>query len=157
MTQAARDKQLIQIGMILVGISCVLGSCSRTNEKSALFQNGRTLVMEGRYNESLSPLQEYLSEYPEGKSASRAGLFLGKAYLALDRKKDARATFAATAAHYPDSPEAHECLYKLALVDLFDNRRAEAIRRFQQLSSQPNGTLAPEATAMVRFLALRSR
>ena len=30
--------------------------------------------MEGRYNESLSPLQEYLTEYPEGKSASRAGL-----------------------------------------------------------------------------------
>jgi len=116
------------------------------------FHNGRTLVCEGKYREAIAPLEKYQREQPRGKNASRAGLFLGKAHLALEDHAAARQAFDATIKDYPDSLEAHKCRYKLGLLDLLEGKDDEALVRFEALANQPDGPLAAEALAWTRHL-----
>ena len=54
---------------------------------------------------------------------------------------------------YSDSKEARKSLYKLAMVSLLQGDRDHARRQLQQLADHPNCTLAPEASAMLRFVS----
>lgn len=120
---------------------------------SGPFGRGRVHVMEGRYAEAVPELRAYLAQYTAGPNRSRAGLFLGKAYLGQGHFKLAREAFAETAERYPDTLEGHKCRYKLALLDLLEGRTGEAAEGFRRLAEQPDGPLAPEATALGQYLA----
>ncbi len=131
-----------------------LTGCGKAGASAASKENftGRQLVIEGKYKEAIPVLEAYLRENPKGKYASRSGLFLGKAHLALGQMVEAEKAFADTAAKQPATLEAHKCRYKLAMVSLIRGDREDALKRFDELANRPDGPLAPEAKAMGDYL-----
>jgi TolA-binding protein len=117
-----------------------------------LFQEGRTLVVQGEYEKAVPVLEDYIEKHPKGEHASRAGLFLGKALLGQGRLKDARDAFEAVVRDHPETLEGHKCRYKLAVVAMLLGDAQDAVRRFDALASRPDGPLAGEARAMKTFL-----
>ena len=120
------------------------------------FAKGRTLVTQGQYRQAIPFLQEYLENHPEGRHASRAIFFIGKAHIGLGEMDLARAAFNDTRRGFPESLEAHKARYKLALIDLLEGRVDKAIQGFSSLADNPDGPLAPEARAMVVYLTFHS-
>ncbi len=118
-----------------------------------LFQKGRTYVTRGQFQQAISVLDNYLEKYADGRYASRARFFLAKAYLGLGDMESAKSEFALTVRRYPGSLEAHKSRYKMALIDLWQGKRASALEQFQDLADHPDGPLTPEAKAMVLFLS----
>jgi len=104
------------------------------------------------YEQAIPILQAYLKQRLQGKHASRAGLFLGKAFLGLGRLEEAKAAFRATVRDHPGSLEDHKCRYKLAVVAMLSGETQEAIRLFGELARNPDGPLVAEATVMQKFL-----
>ena len=131
-----------------------LMGCGKARAPAAPKENftGRQLVIEGKYKEAIPELEAYLRDNPKGKFASRSGLFLGKAHLALGQMDEAEKAFADTAAKHPGTLEAHKCRYKLALVAFFRGDLHNALKRFDELANRPDGPLAPEAKAMGDYL-----
>lgn len=140
-------------GILLLSCLFAAGCNSGRNASpNSDFDQGRSLVVAGKYAEAIPVLRRYLKEDPQGKHASRAGLFLGKAHLALGDIEAARQAFDDTHRNYPDSLESHKSKYKLAMISLLSGDRQDALERFQQLAQAPDGPLAAEATAMAEFL-----
>ncbi|MEO0459955.1 MAG: hypothetical protein AAF219_03855 [Myxococcota bacterium] len=50
------------------------------------------------------------------------------------------------------SLEAHKATYKLAWLTFIDGDPVRARAEFHEIASRPNGPLAPEAAAFVRYL-----
>ena len=107
----------------------------------------------GDYEAAIPLLREYLRKYPNGRNASRAQFFLGKAYIGLGRLSEAAIEFDATVRNYPGTLEAHKSRYKLAMIAYWQGDSIEARRRFEKLADNPDGTLAPEARAMAEYLS----
>lgn len=128
------------------------GGCEQKKTGNPQFTAGRTALMQGRYDESIEKLDAYLQAHPSGGLASRASFLIAKAHLGQGQLDKARDQFEHTVKTYGSSEEAHKSRYKLAVVSLLKGDRDDAKRRFQQLAGNPNGTLAPEAAAMLRFL-----
>jgi len=84
--------------------------------------------------------------------ASRAYLFLGKAFLGQLKFDDAARVFDDGARLFPETLEGHKCRYKRAVVDLLQGNNAAARARFANLAGHPDGPLAPEALAFHRYL-----
>ena len=124
----------------------------RRDRAKGPFGEGRVLVMSGRYAEAVPRLEVYLDSFAAGRNRSRAGLFLGKAHLGRGEFELARAAFTETAERYPETLEAHKCRYKLCLLDLLEGDRASAAAGFRALAEDPDGSLAPEADALWRYL-----
>jgi TolA-binding protein len=124
-----------------------------TSTEKNLFYEGRTLAVQGRYYEALPVLEQYLSQFPNGRFSSRAGLFLGKCYMGLGQLEDARSAFADTRTRYPQSLEAHKSAYKIAVIAFLLGEEKEALRQFTELSRNPDGPLCSEATAFKNYLS----
>jgi len=148
-----RHKTIPAILLALLVIATAIG-CDAISHKhgKAMFQQGRDLVVTGRYRAAVPILNQYLHLHPRGKHASRAGLFLGKAYLALGDIAKAREAWSQTSQNFPTTLEGHKCRYKLALLLMLEGERDKAAAAFGQLADAPDGPLAAEATAMKKFL-----
>ncbi|MEL6547026.1 MAG: tetratricopeptide repeat protein, partial [Myxococcota bacterium] len=130
------------------------GACqNKGHESRDAFRAARTLVTQGQYEQSVQALEGYLARWPQGKHASRATLFLGKANAALGDWEAAQSAWQSTAELFPKSPEAHKARYKLAMTALWRGDPDSALRQFKSLAAEPDGPLAPEATAMARYLS----
>lgn len=151
-------KHAVRSVLIPVVLAAAL-SCGQ-NAPGAVGRNsfpGRDLVSAGRYEEAVTVLARSFADEPDAAHASRVGLFLGKAHLALGHVGEARDAFQATIRRYPDSLEAHKSRYKLALIDLIEGDEPGALESFRAMSERPDGPLAAEATAMTRYLAEREK
>jgi TolA-binding protein len=120
------------------------------------FIQGRKRVTLGQYRQAIPLLQKYLNKHPQGRYASRAIFFIGKAFVGLEEMDLARTAFNDIQKRFPDSLEAHKARYKIALIDLLDGQVDLAIQQFSILAHNPDGPLAPEASAMVSYLTLQS-
>jgi len=138
--------------VVLCWPGCSGGGPGGPGQARGLFGRGRQCVTQGRYQQAVPLLTAYLAKHPQGRHASRARFFLGKAHLGLGDLVRARAEFQATRRDYPGSLEAHKAQYKLAMVDLWEGHRDAAVGRLGALADRPDGPLAPEAHAMRRFL-----
>jgi TolA-binding protein len=139
----------IACAIAVIGINCDPVAPKRGNK---LFHEGRGLVITGQYSGAVPVLSKYMHLHPSGKHASRAGLFLGKAYLALGNTTKAAEIWSLTAKNYPATLEGHKCRYKLALLLMLTGEREKAAEAFGRLANSPDGPLAPEAEALRRFL-----
>ena len=128
----------------------ILSGC--TSSTPSGFQSGRQLLVAGRFSEALPVLEGYLRSSPDGRDASRAAFFIGKAYLGLGRLDEAQNAFERTVQDYGKTLEGHKAGYKLAQVFLLKGNRSEALRRFQDMSDFPDGPLVAEATAFAAYL-----
>ncbi len=137
--------------LVSVLLLMILG-CPNSREERRLFLEGRELVVMGRYEEAVFVVERYLSAYPRGKYASRAYLFLGKAYLGQLKLDDAARVFDDGSRRFPETLEGHKCRYKRAVVDLLRGDSAAARGCFAKLADNPDGPLAPEARAFERYL-----
>ena len=131
-----------------VGFSVVFSACSRDERGgNTSFHRGRDLVRSGQYEEAIAPLTQYLEQHHDGEHASRAGLYLGKAHVALGDFDGAREAWGRTVRDYPGSLEEHKCRYKLAYLAFIEGDDADAYAQFSVLADNPDGPLAAEATA----------
>ena len=133
-----------------IALACTLVACKQkqTNE----FTNARALVVEGNYKEAIARLEHFAKPKPGSPQASRAGLFLFKAYVGKNQYGDAARWCNWTIENYVESLEAHKCEYKLALLDLWQGRSQTARDKFEAMSKSI-GPLRVEAAAMARFLS----
>ena len=145
---------------LLIGV-VILFSChgcdrpragAQIRHHSSEFGAARALVVNGEYQRAIASLTDFARQHPNSKHASRAGLFLFKANLALGNIPAARQWCEWTIERFPQSLEAHKCAYKLAMISMLEGEDEDALRQFGVLANRPCGPLAAEATAMVRFL-----
>jgi TolA-binding protein len=141
----------------LAVVVALSGGCDSRDKKKTpeqeAFSHARWLVTAGRYDDAIRELDQYLNSKPPGARARRAMLFLGKSHLALGQFVEARQAWTTCKDAFPKKLEGHKCKYKLALLTLLEGKRDDAMAQFKHLSENPDGPLAPEATAMVRFLS----
>lgn len=132
-------------------------ACSNPSRETRAFTEGRELVTQGRYTEAEIALSACLATFPGGKHASRAQFFLAKCAMGRGDLRMTRTRFEECIRDYPDSLEAHKSHYKLAELDMMENRPEDALRRFREVAARADGPLAPEAEAMSRWLEERFR
>ena len=150
---AVPPRALANTTWCVLGTAVLIAACGRTGPKPAgAFDQARELVTQARYQQAIPLLSDFRRRYPTSPDASRAGLFLGKAHLALGDFEEAKKEFQHTIQTYPQSLEAHKCRYKLALVAMLEGSPQRAVELFRKLTDKPAGPLVPEATAMVRYL-----
>lgn len=138
---------------VIVFFCTVSVGCRQESSQKSLFERGRGLVVEGRYASAIPVLESYVSKHPHGKFASRADFFIAKAKLGTGDYAGARSQFQTVVEKYAGTDEAHKARYKIALLDLVQGDRAAALRGFRELADHPDGSLAPEARVMARFLS----
>ncbi|MFC1736881.1 tol-pal system YbgF family protein [Candidatus Hydrogenedentota bacterium] len=144
--------------LIILLITFALSGCEEVKKTGGkkLFIRGRDLVRAGRYEEAIGPLTQFQREHPRAELASNAGLYLGKAYLALGRFDEARIAWGNTMKDYPGSLEEHKCRYKLALLKYLEGDTEEALKLFKAMAEDPDGPLAAEALAFASYIERRS-
>lgn len=130
-----------------------LASCgpSAPAESRELLE-GRRLIARGQYAEAVRALDAFANSGTSGREACAAGVLIGKANLGLGKRVEAREAWIRTERACPESPEAHECRYHLAVLSLLEGDRAAALRQFRVLADHPDGIMAPDAAAFVRYL-----
>lgn len=130
----------------------LLAGCQARQDRAALFHNARGELMRGAYARAASEFERFLERFPDHALASRASFLLAKCHLGLNNYNVATRQFEATIREFPESEEAHKSRYKLGVIAMLSNFREAALQHFRPLVEQPDGVLAPEATALVRFL-----
>ena len=150
-----RSRITATISMVVFLPMVLTGCQKKQSREEALFRQGRDLVRSGHYAEAIEPLERFQREHPHAPLASNAGLFLGKAFLALGRFEEAQNAWQRTIQHYPGSLEDHKCRYKLAMLALLQENETDALHRFASLAEAPDGPLAAEATAFRTYLENR--
>ena len=119
--------------------------------KSNRFAAMRNLVIQAKYDQAIGSLQDYVSQSPAEPNASRAGLFLFKAYFAKGNFDAAKKWCDWTIANHPTSLEAQKCEFKIGLILLVRNQSQQAIKHFRKIAASES-PLRPEATSMVNYL-----
>lgn len=142
--------QKIMPGFFILLLLITSGSCSGGN--GDLFLQGRKAVTQGRFQEAIPLLRQYIQEKPQGKHAGRAFFFLAKAHIGQGEYDKAQAVFASLLRDMPDTLEARKAEYKLALLELWRGRPDNARKRLQAVLAHADSPLVPEAGAMLRYL-----
>lgn len=116
------------------------------------FQSLRLQVIAGEYDKAIPQLESFIKENPNSKNASRAGLFLFKAYFAKNQLSDAGKWCQWTIKNHPNSLEAHKCRYKLALISLVSGNSAKTKSELKLVADDTDNPLSPEASRLLKFL-----
>lgn len=148
MTTAKPGSGLLVMVILLVG-------CHSPPPVAEDFHTARAALHDGEFKLAESGFLVFLAEEPDHELASRASFLLAKAYLGQKRWKDARVQFQRTIEAFPQSLEASKSRYKLAILDLLQDNRPEAITRLQSLATE-SGPYRPEAVAMLEWLQQQS-
>ncbi len=143
---------LVAACLLLTMAGCGTESNAANRKASATFAAIRADVLRGDYETTPDRLAKFIDAHPKHPDASRAGLFIGKCFLALGDLPAARQAFQTTVDTYPGTLEEHKCRYKLAVVTMLEGDREDAIRQFAAMADEPDGPLAPEAAAMAQYL-----
>lgn len=113
---------------------------------NALFQLGRGLYLEGRYDEAIKLFQRVADQFPQSQSARDATASLAASYLRLKQTDDAITTYKLFISRFPEAPNPERPY--LNIIDALHEagRYSEALNWVQQTRSRfPNqlgGTLA---------------
>jgi soluble lytic murein transglycosylase-like protein/TolA-binding protein len=106
---------------------------------NALYQIGRGLYLEGKYDEAIKTLQRVVDQFVKSQSARDSLSSLAASYLRLKRTDDAIATYKTFISRFPDAPNPERPY--LNIIDALDEagRYAEALNWIQQTRSRfPN-------------------
>jgi TolA-binding protein len=133
-------------------VTVLVAGCQTQGDGNPAFDNARNQLIRGEYQQAATHFEQFLAEQPDHHLASRASFLLAKSHVGLDDLGAAAVQFEETRRRYPDSEEAHKSRYKLAVISLLRGEREAAIEQFRAIAETPDGVLAPEASAMVRFL-----
>ena len=106
---------------------------------NALYQIGRGLYLEGKYDEAVKTLQKVVDKFGQSQSARDSLSSLAASYLRLKRTDDAIATYKTFITRFPDAPNPERPY--LNIIDALHEagRYAEALNWIQQTRSRfPN-------------------
>jgi tol-pal system protein YbgF len=108
---------------------------------------------EGKFDEAIATLEDFLKAHPDHPLAGGALLSIGETQEAAGRGDEALATYQETAAKYPDSYGAPASLLAEAALLRNDGKTDEARRIYEDLISQfPESYMAQQAQQELRFL-----
>lgn len=117
-----------------------------TTVPNAIFQLGRGLYLEAKYDDALKAFQKVADAYPDSTPAREALSFVGSTYLRMKRYDDAVAAYKRFIARFPDAPNPERPY--LNLIDTLHEagRHNEALDWVQQTRARfrtdIGGTLA---------------
>lgn len=146
------DRSIAKFLVLSVLATATTGGCLARKADQPDFTAGREALKRGEYELAIEKLEIYLRNSPTGRLASRSSFLIAKALLGLGDLEQSRKRFELTIREFPTSEEAHKSRYKLAMLSFLDEDDDDAYRRFTELAEKPSGTLAAEATAMMRYL-----
>jgi len=139
--------KLFPVTLALLAILTVSAGCQQQEKSTDNFESIRLQVCQGKYEQAIPALEAY-----RGKHESRAGLFLGKAWLGIGDYGKAREAFEITVKKFPGTLEDHKARYKLAWLSWVEGDAAQAKQQFEALANRPDGPLAAEAAAFAKAL-----
>ena len=122
------------------------------NQSVQEFQSLRRQVLDGKYDETIPQLKNFLEKNPNSKHASRAGLFLFKCYFAQDDLENAKKWCDWTIEKHPRSLEAAKCKFKLVMIQMVAGDMDAAKKGFESLSQDAEIPQRPESKRLVQFL-----
>jgi TolA-binding protein len=143
---------LNSLSAALCGLWLLSGCGGGAGPSPGKFHEGRTALMQGKFQTAIDLLTEHLLRHPAGDLAGRASFLIGKAHLGLGDWNAAETWFQNTIDKYPQTEEAHKARFKIALAKMLQGETADAQRRFAELAEQREGPYTPEAVALARFL-----
>ncbi|MCH9671010.1 MAG: tetratricopeptide repeat protein [Gammaproteobacteria bacterium] len=138
--------------MFAVVALTLIGCDPSASDTENSFAEGRRLITIGDFEGGRMKLNDYLSSSPNGAYASRAVFFHAKSHLGQGHLSSAKVAFQDVIRRFPNSPEAHKSHYKLALIHFLEGDTEAARKGFGDLVAVANGSLLPEAKAMLRYL-----
>ncbi len=99
---------------------------------NAMYQLGRGLYLESKYNEAVKSFQKVLDSYPQSSSARDALGYLGSSYLRMKRPDDAVAAYKLFIDRFPDAPNPERPYLNIIDVLHEAGRYTEALNWVQQ-------------------------
>jgi tol-pal system protein YbgF len=85
-------------------------------EERATYDLAFALLRDGKYDEAIPALEEFIKRYPTGDNSVNARYWLGEAYFVQRRYDVALPQFETIVTHHPTSPKYSDALLKIGLV-----------------------------------------
>ncbi len=124
------------------------------NAYQAAFQ----LLSKKKYDDALAAMQNYLSDYPNGKYNASAHYWLGELYLIQKKLPQASQEFTTVVKNFPKNSKYPDAKLKLAVIAMKQRRFGVAKAEFQQIKKHYPGTTAAQLAAIqLQTIATKSR
>lgn len=149
---APKTARTMTMDFAVILVCFVLLTGCNPNSANQAFHRGRNLLIQGQFQAARTALDQFEKQYPNHELQSRTRLLQAKACMGLNDLPEAKRLFQQTIDQFPKSDEAGKARYKLAVIAMMLGDDADALERFEQLADQGQSVLAPEATAMVRYM-----
>lgn len=85
-----------------------------------LYQKGRILFLQGRYEDSISTLYQFITGYPDHAMVSSAYYWIGECLFSVGRFDEAKTIFSLVIEKYPQAIKREAAWYRISLVEQKD-------------------------------------
>lgn len=137
--------------LITAGCGVAKGQAKPKGKASIRFDQARSLVHRGKFEEAIKLFDAFLVTHPKHKLASRAVFLQAKSELGRHRTEAAQAGFKNVIHQFPNSEEAKKAEFKLAMIEFLNGNHGIAETRFQAITKAANGPYTPEAAAWEEY------
>ncbi len=106
------------------------------NSELQEYQSAFNLLRDKNYPDAVTKMQDYLTDYPNGKYAANAHYWLGEVYYLEAKLPEAAKEFKTITDNYPDSEKEPDSLLKLAMIYDTQGRHQAAHQLFQKIRTK---------------------
>ena len=125
---------------------------AKESEKAA-FAKAFKSVRNSDYQRSITLLNQFVHDYPEGEYSDNATFWLASVYKVVDDLPAAKKSFHAVYTHFPESDKAGLAMLKLADIYFEENNQQKAVQLYTQITTQyANTTSAHMATKKLQSI-----
>lgn len=100
------------------------------------YQNAFSLLSSRQYDKAVQLLQQYLTDYPDGKYAANAHYWLGEIYYLQSNIDQSAVEMLAVIKNFPKSAKVPDAMLKIAMIYNTQKKYAQARDELQQIISQ---------------------
>lgn len=85
-------------------------------DEQAAYQQAFGLLKQGRYDQAITALRDFITRYPDGANTPNAQYWLGEAYYVKRNFKDAQQSFQTLLERYPNTPKRPDAALKIGFI-----------------------------------------
>ncbi len=116
---------------------------SNINKQEQAYKTAFNLLSKKKYDDAVMKMQEYLTDYPNGKYAVNAHYWLGEIYHLQSQLKKSINEFQIVINRYPKSAKVPDAMLKLGIIYSSEGDYHKSHREFQQIKAKfPNSPAA---------------
>ena len=141
------------MALLLVGVTLTIG-CDGKPQMSVAdsFQAARSEVHAGSFDAALQKLTQFEKANPNSTFASRTAFLKAKCLLGKEDLQSAIEGFESVIDRYPDSLESKKSRFKLAMIDILEEKPDSAKQRLSAIVAAGNNPFMPESKAWLKKL-----